>query len=275
MCTNHIRKRMVGTRNKNRTKRVRILVRRTKKIRTSVKRKNTVMRGGEPRQVNMVIGMVQAATYDPDLCDHASPAARDGMRINHLIRQTGLPVVSIDTNYRMPVTDMHLSANTDSGHRLCKTLQQKQWFGDIQIDDIQIKDIFVDYHRFPSAYFQQFLRPFLGECGGLVGCLYSYQRVGGCVYIANLGDAEIMVKKEHITSRYTVSYVDANENPLSQATSAIHVLREQNQTELDKITKSFKFILLTKTDGSSSSGSSSSSSSSSSSTETPRKRRKT
>ena len=214
--------------------------------------------------------MVQAASYDPTLYDDTSPAARDGMRINSLVRQTGIPILSIDTHFQMPVSDMHLSANTDTGRRLkatiqgefgprfCTALRQHPGFRHVvTIDDVQIQDMFVDYHRFPSAYFQKFLRPFLSETGGLVGDLYLRQVVGGRVFVANIGEALDLANRNHITSRYDVSLVGADQNPLHRATSAIAELHTQNQTELDKIINAPPFILLTKKDSSSSSSSSS------------------
>lgn len=222
--------------------------------------------------INVAIGMVQAASYNPILNDVTTPAARDGMRINSLVRQTGVPILSIDTYFQMAVSDMHLSANIDTGRRLkatiqgdfsprfCAALRQYPGFEDIvSMDDVRILDMFVDYHRFPSEYFQNFLRPFISETGGLVGDLYHRQVVGGRVFFANIGEALELTHKNHITSRYKVSFAAADQNPLYIATSAIVELQIQNETEISKIINAPPFILLTKKNSSSSSDSSSSS----------------
>ena len=59
--------------------------------------------------------------------------------------------------------------------------------------------------------------------------------------------SEPLINVRLITTLYTVSFIDADANPLSQATSNIHGLRVLNDGELSKLLTP-KFILLTKKD---------------------------
>ena len=206
------------------------------------------MGGDDPRRVDVAIGMVQSAIYDPTVYDDSSPVARDGMRLNGLTNLRGLQILSFDSNYVMGVSSMHIGADVRNGRRL--GLSMKAHLGENFI--INIRDIYVEYHRFPSEYFMQMIVPFLSESGGLVNSLYPHQDVGGNVYIPNVnGHVLELLNKSLITSLYTVSFIDADANPLSQATSNIAGLRDLNEGELDKLLAP-KFILLTKKESSSS-----------------------
>jgi hypothetical protein len=180
--------------------------------------------------------------------DDSSPVARDGMRLNSLTNLRGLQILSFDKNYAMGVSSMHIGADVSNGRRLSSSMRA--------LGPINIRDIYVEYHRFPSEYFMQMIVPFLGESGGLVNSLYPHQDVGGNVYIPNVnGHVLELVNKSLITSLYNVSFIDADANPLSQATSNIAGLRDLNEGELEKLLAP-KFILLTKKESSSSSSSS-------------------
>ena len=195
-----------------------------------------------PPRVDVVIGMVQSAIYDPSVYNDSTPVARDGLRLNGLKNLRGLQILSFDNNYTMAVTNMHIGADVGMGRRM--GLSMTASLGENYI--IHIRDIYVDYHRFPSEYFMQMIIPFLSASGGLVNCLYPHQEVGGNVYIANVNSQVVpLVTVRLITSLYTVSFIDADANPLSQATSNIDGLRALNEGELRKLIIP-KFILLTK-----------------------------
>ena len=216
----------------------------TKRRRANKKRTRRTRRvgGNDPRQVDVAIGMVQSATYDPTVYDDSSPVARDGMRLNGLTNLRGLQILSFDKNYAMGVSSMHIGADVSNGRRLSSSMRA--------LGPVNIRDIYVEYHRFPSEYFMQMIVPFLGESGGLVNSLYPHQDVGGKVYVPNVnGHVLELVNKSLITSLYNVSFIDADANPLSQATSNIAGLRDLNEGELDKLLTP-KFILLTKKESS-------------------------
>ena len=195
-----------------------------------------------PPRVDVVIGMVQSATYDPSVYNDSTPVARDGLRLNGLKNLRGLQILSFDNNYTMAVTNMHIGADVGMGRRM--GLSMTASLGENYI--IHIRDIYVDYHRFPSEYFMQMIIPFLSASGGLVNSLYPHQDVGGNVYIANVNSQVVpLVNVRLITTLYTVSFIDADANPLSQATSNIDGLRDLNEGELRKLLTP-KFILLTK-----------------------------
>jgi hypothetical protein len=80
---------------------------------------------------------------------------------------------------------------------------------------------------------------------------FLHQEVGGNVYIANVNSQVFPLVNVHlITSLYSISFIEADANPLSQATSNILGLRALNEGELNKLLTP-KFILLTKKESSS------------------------
>jgi hypothetical protein len=195
-----------------------------------------------PQRVDVVIGMVQTAIYDPTVYNDSAPSSRDGMRLNSLKNLRGLNILSFDNNYTMAVSNMHIGVNVGIGRRM--NLRMTENLGENFI--IHIRDIYVDYHRFPSEYFMQMITPFLSASGGLINSLYPHQDVGGNVYIANVNSHVLsLVNVRLITLLYDVSFIDADTNPLSQATSNIPELRDLNEGELNKLLTP-KFILLTK-----------------------------
>lgn len=213
-----------------------------KRRRQKTMNKNIMAGGNDPPRVDVVIGMVQSAIYDPSVYDDSTPVARDGLRLNGLKNLRGLQILSFDNNYTMAVTNMHIGADVGMGRRM--GLSMTASLGENYI--IHIRDIYVDYHRFPSEYFMQMIIPFLSATGGLVNSLYPHQEVGGNVYIANVNSQVLpLVNVRLITTLYTVSFIDADANPLSQATSNIDGLRALNEGELRKLITP-KFILLTK-----------------------------
>jgi hypothetical protein len=219
-----------------------------KKRRTQKTRNKNRKTGGNENnsfvapRVDVVIGMVQSAIYDPSVYNDSTPVARDGLRLNGLKNLRGLQILTFDNNYTMAVTSMHISADVGMGRRM--GLSMTASLGENFI--IHIRDIYVDYHRFPSEYFMQMIVPFLSASGGLVNSLYPHQEVGGNVYIANVNSQVLpLVNVRLITTLYTVSFIDADANPLSQATSNIDGLRALNEGELRKLITP-KFILLTK-----------------------------
>ena len=219
-----------------------------KKRRTQKTRNKNRKTGGNENnsfvapRVDVVIGMVQSAIYDPSVYNDSTPVARDGLRLNGLKNLRGLQILTFDNNYTMAVTSMHISADVGMGRRM--GLSMTASLGENFI--IHIRDIYVDYHRFPSEYFMQMIIPFLSASGGLVNSLYPHQEVGGNVYIANVNSQVLpLVNVRLITTLYTVSFIDADANPLSQATSNIDGLRALNEGELRKLITP-KFILLTK-----------------------------
>ena len=219
-----------------------------KKRRTQKTRNRNRKTGGNENnsfvapRVDVVIGMVQSAIYDPSVYNDSTPVARDGLRLNGLKNLRGLQILTFDNNYTMAVTSMHISADVGMGRRM--GLSMTASLGENFI--IHIRDIYVDYHRFPSEYFMQMIVPFLSASGGLVNSLYPHQEVGGNVYIANVNSQVVpLVNVRLITTLYTVSFIDADANPLSQATSNIDGLRALNEGELRKLIIP-KFILLTK-----------------------------
>ena len=146
-----------------------------------------------PPRVDVVIGMVQSAMYDPSVYDDSTPVARDGMRLNGLKNLRGLQILSFDNNYTMAVTSMHIGADVGMGRRM--GLSMTASLGENFV--IQIRDIYVDYHRFPSEYFMQMITPFLSASGGLVNSLYPHQEVGGNVYIANVNSHVLPLQKPY------------------------------------------------------------------------------
>lgn len=227
---------------------------RTKKRRLNENKKTRRLKGGDdnnaiiiPQRVDVVIGMVQSEIYDSNVYNDSTPAARDGMRINGLKNLRGLQIISFDNNYTMAVTTKHISADVGIGRRMCISMTESLG----ENFRIYIRDIYVDYHRFPSEYFIQMVTPFLSATGGLVNSLYPHQEVGGNVYIANVNSQVFPLVNVHlITSLYSISFIEANANPLSQATSNILGLRALNEGELNKLLTP-KFILLTKKESSS------------------------
>jgi hypothetical protein len=212
------------------------------------KRKTKKMKGGDddaitiPERVDVAIGMVQTVIYDPTVYNDSTPSSRDGMRLNGLKNLRGLKILSFDNNYTMAVTRWHIGTDVRIGRRM--SLSMTENLGENFI--IHIRDIYVDYHRFPSEYFMQMITPFLSATGGLVNSLYPHQEAGGNVYIANLNSQVLhLVNARLITSLYDVSFIDADSNPLCQATANIPGLRVLNEGELNKLLTP-KFILLTK-----------------------------
>jgi hypothetical protein len=195
-----------------------------------------------PRRVDVIIGMVQAISYHPEVYDDSTPAARDGMRIHQLKILRGLPILSFDNNYAMGVTDMHIKTDVNVGRRM--KVSMTDHLGPQFV--LHIRDIYIDYHRFPAGYFIQLVESFFSIKGGLVDCLYPYQEIGGTIYIANVNYEVLpLINVNFITSLYDVSFIDATENPLSQATMNIPGLQNLNRTELNKLLIP-QFILLTK-----------------------------